>query len=322
MAKNFAIVIKTAKETTYADIAMAFPLSASLNSMVQFTPMQKSNGTVDSPTTSAQYWIQRTKRVKAKVVANPNTGNTSDALAILDGFSRIDWETVTVATVPKRAIGIKISVNDKFDIDNTGEGHAKQWAEQYKVESIERKERLLNEMYTNATDGGTFNAPTADKPTPIFDKITALANQIELFADDFKYMTSPSNIIIVLHPTLVNQVYKEIGTVFNNEAPIYKTGLKSRFSIAGYPVLVDPTLNVFSTGTGDDAVRLGALVMDIEAVAFKTDNQKVYIDQAIADTRYVGLTYYGIEKLVDTKRAFKIGFKPDSSIAVTPKVSD
>lgn len=322
MAKNFAIVIKGAKETTYADVSMAFSLAASLNPMVRFTPLQKSNGTAGSPTTSAQYWIQRGKRIKAKEVANPNSGKTSDALAILDSFSRVDWETYEVATVKKRSIGIIISVNDRFDIDNVGEVHAKQWAEQYKVEAIERKERLLTEIYTNATDGGTIAAPSETEPTPIFDKVMQLAILIQLLADDFKYMTAASNIIIAMNPLLVPAIIKEIGTVFYQEAPIYKTGLKTRTSIGGYPVILDPTINIFGAGEGESATRLGFLILDIEGVAFNTQDNEVFIDQSIADTRYVGETYYGIEKLIDKTRTYKVMFTADALIKQTPKVSD
>jgi len=91
MAKTFSTVVGVAKETIYAsELTLAPMLSASLNTNYRFTPLQKSNGTTGSPTTSAQYQIQRAKRIKAQEVANPNTGATSDALAILDSFSKVD----------------------------------------------------------------------------------------------------------------------------------------------------------------------------------------------------------------------------------------
>jgi len=55
-----------------------------------------------------------------------------------------------------RSIGIKISPNDKFDIDNVGEAQEREIVAMTKVNIIERKERFLEEIITNATDGGAI----------------------------------------------------------------------------------------------------------------------------------------------------------------------
>jgi len=61
--------------------------------------------------------------------------------------------------------------------------------------------------------------------------------------------------------------------------------------------------------------------MDIEAMAFNTDDLVIPIDNKIAITRYIGQAYYGIEKLIDTSRTYKLNFTPDAAIVKTAKVS-
>lgn len=90
MAKTFNQVYKVAKETTYGGLGGALVLAASLNSVVKFSPVLKSNGTAGAPDSSAEYIIQRGKRIKSKIVAKPNTGTTAVALAALDSFSQVD----------------------------------------------------------------------------------------------------------------------------------------------------------------------------------------------------------------------------------------
>lgn len=83
MAKKYSEVYEIAKETAYGDVRNALVLAASLNSVVSFSPIQKPNGIVGS---TAQYNIQRLKRIKAKKVANANAKTTTADLAVLDSF--------------------------------------------------------------------------------------------------------------------------------------------------------------------------------------------------------------------------------------------
>ncbi len=88
--KKFNEVYKLHKETAYAGLSTALVLGASLNSAVDFSPVLAPNGAVDSGAATAEYTVQRAKRVKAKAIANPNAGTTAAALAALDTFTKVD----------------------------------------------------------------------------------------------------------------------------------------------------------------------------------------------------------------------------------------
>lgn len=319
MAKKFNIVYKVAKETAYANEAAAFVLGAAMNSVVEFSPVLAPGATVDAGAASAEYNIQRIKRIKGAAISNPMAGTTTAALAALDTFSKVEWESIGVATGVLRSVGVKVGINEQFDIDSLGAGHAKAIADSVNVELIERHEKLIEEAYTNAgIDGGTV-AFTAGQ-TAVFDKLTAVANEIMLKSDEYKHMTDKANLVIVLHPSVADMVTKEIGTSFNQEAPIYKTGIGARTSINGIPVIVDANLNKYqATGATD---RLGALIMDMEALAFKAANETKPIMVDLGLTKYVGKYFYSITKAIDTGRIAKIAFDATSLIATeTAKVS-
>lgn len=303
MAKKLSRVIKVAKTTTYANISTALVLAASMNSTVDFSIIQKPNGTAGDLSVSADYQIQRMKRIKAKNIANPNTGTTAAALAALDTFSKYDWESIGVATGTLRGIGLQLSQNEKFDADNVGEGHAKVISDSTRVEAIERKEQLLTEIIDNAGTTEALPAPSAGT-TPIFDALTKHGRKIQLLVDDYKHFTE--DVIIVIHPTVADYVAKEMGQEFNNEAPIYKTGFTAKNSINGIPVLIDPSLNKFNGG--NETNKVGAIVADVESFAFKAGNEKKDVDVDLGLTRYVGTYFYSIAKLVDPARVAKLTF--------------
>lgn len=197
-----------------------------------------------------------------------------------------------------------------------GEGHAKAVADSVNLQLIERHERLLDEVVGEYIAGGSKKTDgeldLAGANTEAFDTLSDAADEVMLFSDDFKHMSSESNMLIILHPTVARKVAKEIGTVFNQEAPIYTTGFKSNKSINGIPVIVDPNLNKYqvakaAAGTAD--TRLGAIVMDIEALAFKAADESKPIMTDLGLTKFAGKFFYSIEKLIDPSRVKVLNIK-------------
>lgn len=318
MAKKFNIVYKAAKETAYGNQAAALTVAASLNNVVTFSPILGPNGSVDAGAASAEYNIQRVKRIKGAEVANATVLNTTNALAGLDGFSTLDWETVGVATGKLRSVGLKMGINEEFNIDSLGEAHAKGIADSVNIQAIERHEALIEEAYTaSGASAGTL-VYTAAK-TDIFDALTDAADEIMLLSDDFKHMTSQENMVIIMHPTVAKMVAKEIGTVFNQEAPIYQTGFKSRMSINGIPVLVDANLNKFEDT--DATKRVGAIVMDIEALAFKAANETEANVTQLGHVKFAGTYFYNITKAIDPTRIKHLVFDATGKAGKTAKAS-
>lgn len=319
MAKKFNQVYKLAKETAYSSESTSLVLMASMNSVVDFTPVLAPNGKVDAGATTAEYLIQRIKRIKAKDIANPNTGSTADALAALDTFSKVDWETIGTATGILRGVGVKTGINEQFDIDSLGEGHAKAVSDSVAVQAIERKEALLSEIITSASvkkDALAFSP----SDTKIFDGINEEVNRIMLLSDEYKHMTDKQNIVVFMHPALADKVAKEVGVLFQSEAPVYKTGMTSKFSINGVPVIVEASLNKFAgQGAGTAGTAIGAVVMDAEAVAFKAANETVPVSVDLGLTKYNGTYFYNVQKVIDASRISTFDF--DSAL-LTAKVSD
>lgn len=318
MAKKFNVVYTVAKQTTYADAAHSFVLAASLNSAVKFSPMLAPNGTVDSGATTAEYNVHRIKRVKAKVVANANAATTKSALDALDGFSKIDWASSGIATGVLKSVGTRVGMNEKFDIDNLGEGHKRAIQDSTNIQAIERHEELIEEAYTaSGASAGTL-AFTAGK-TDVSDMINSVADEIMLLSDEFKHMTSQKNMVIILHPTVSQMVAKEIGTVYNSELPIYKTGFTSGMAINGIPVIVDPNLNKYQDA--DATKRLGAIVMDIESIAFKAENETKPKVVDLGISQFAGVFFYNITKAVDPARIKHLVFDATGKAAKTDKAS-
>lgn len=310
--KKFNEVFKTSKETVYGDTQFLALIAASLNSTVEFSPVLKSNGS----TSTAQYNVQRAKRIKGKDVATPNAKTTTNDNALLDSFSEIEWVTLPVATGVMRSVGIKTAINEEFDPESMGEVHQLAVQSAVGVAARERQENLINEIVIGKGKSN-WEALTG---TDLFTELSDKADEIMLFADDFKYTTEQEKMIIFMNPVLKTKIEKEMGTAFTQEVPVYQTGLKSRFSIGGIPVVIVPQLN--SIEDTDATKRLGAIVMDIEALAFKAEQYSKLIDTDNGLTRYTGRVYYDIQKLVDAERTKVLTFDATGKAAKTKKVSE
>lgn len=301
MAQKFNIVYNAAKETAYAQASASLVLAASLNSMIQFVPVLQHNGSVDSGATTAEYNIQRVKRIKGADVANSTANTTSAALAALDTFTTVSWETIGVATGVLRSVGVKLGINEEFNPDSLGAVHAKAVSDSVQLQVVERHEALLEEIQGAAT--GTDKLVYTAGKTDVYDAITAEVNRIMLTSDDYKHMSDKNKMLIVLHPSVADMVAKEIGTVFNQEAPIAQTGMRSGMSINGVPVIVDANLNKFEGAAATEVI--GALVLDSEAIAFKAAEFEKPVDVNLGLTRFYGKFFYNIVKAVDTARIGK-----------------
>lgn len=118
-----------------------------------------------------------------------------------------------------------------------------------------------------------------------------------------------------MHPRLVKLLSRVVGTQFQNEAPIFGTGLTSKFSYNGIPVLEDINLaKTYKDGATTPvslANKVGYIALDVESLYFEAANETP-IDQTIADTRFVGNTFYDVAGVVDKSRVIvktsKTGF--------------
>jgi len=316
MAKTFNKVYLVAKETAYAKLDNVLTLIGATNPVVQFTPSLKP-GQIIGATPDVEYLIQRPKRIKgSETTANHSPGSTTDELALLDSFKTPVWETLNVGTGKLQTIGVKVGMNEKFDADNLGSVHAKVIADMVDNRAERRIELALEMIVAGTTPSAISPAAFTGKTLRKFfiDEV----NKIKMLVDDYKH--NSSQVVIFINPLLTPFLEEEIGTVFNQEAPIYKTGLKSRFSISGNPVIELPSLNKVDTAAD---IRLAAIVMDAEAFAFDASGVKANIDTTLGITRYYGEAFYEIGAVVDSARiaTFTATKAELSGIAVTKKVN-
>lgn len=89
MAKDFNVIYKESKAAVYSSPVNALFLLTRAVPGVEFSPVLAPNGGTTITATS-KYNIQRRMRPDVKAVANPNTGGTADALAVLDSFAKTD----------------------------------------------------------------------------------------------------------------------------------------------------------------------------------------------------------------------------------------
>lgn len=302
MAKVFNKVFELAKETAYSTGDLILNYAASLNSVVRFNPLFEAGGTTKNgaggSNENPRYEVQRLIRIKGKEY-DYKDNTTATALGFLDQFEDLNWDTIGIKPGNLKAIGLKLSWNEQFNIDNMGEGAAKELADTTLNTLVSREELLLEKAITA---NGTLPAPETigTGSSYWFDLIGGEGEVIENLVDDFKAMTDRKNIVIVLHPSVARKVAAEIGTKFYHEMPIYRTGLTTPNSINGFPVIINKNLNKFDGVAGTDVV--GAVIMDIEALAARYDYVEKPVDQTIGLTRYVGKGYYEIQEAIDKDR--------------------
>ncbi len=304
MAKKFNEVYTTAKQTVYGELDNALTVAASLNSTVAFSPVLSPNGS----NATEKYNVQIAKRNKSKTIGNGNTVDTTtgdvasmttaDNLAILDSFGKYDWDTEEITTGVLRGIGHKIGFNDEYDADNLGATQQEFISTEVGNAAIVRKEELLSKIISGGTWAGEVDLSAAG--TTIYDTSVAAVQKVIKITDDFKHRSAKKNILILGTTEAKDKAAKEIGTAFNQELPIYTTGLNSRFGINGTPFLEVPELDQFISADplNTGKVTAGLIILDIETVAFKAANEEKGVDINLGATRFVGNLFYEISKVL------------------------
>lgn len=318
MAKTLQTTFAIAKNTAYTNGNGIMVSHFAANTIMRITPLQKPNGA----NTNA-YALQRLKRVKGQDVANPNANTTAANLAALDGFSTMDWDTVAIVTGNLKSIGLKVGINEVFDVNQIGDAQAQLIAGIIENQAVERAENIVAEL--RAGKGTTTNNIVVGSSDKISEKITEAFGAIEMFADDYKYMSN--KVVAFINPIFADKLAQEVGTTYSTTAPtLFGTGLADTFSILGRSYAKTSVLNSITGATATDGAsangkRLIAIVVDSEAVAMLTNEYKKGVDIDMGLTRFVGDFHYDVIKLVDTNRVKFIWGDAPSAIAATVKVN-
>lgn len=288
--KLFNQVYIESKEQVYSKAVNALTLMAKGVSGVEFTPVLAPNGKVDATTT--KYNVQRRKRPTVNAVANPNTGSTAAALAVLDTFAKTDWETLEVATGKLMSVGFNETIADDFDFSNSPQ-HSRDMLYQVGEIAAERHKDILALLDTATATGSALPAYVA-KETKVWDAIGDEVIRLAAIDDKFKDVQGLSDFYIVTSNTVAKELAKEMGTAFTQEAAIAQTGFTSGKSINGTPVIVDARLQ------GREVY-----VAHNEAIAFgKQEIKNIAVDLGI--TQYTGAAFFDIMAIIDTARVSKI----------------
>lgn len=291
MAKKFNDIFIEAKNEVYSNKVNALTLLAQNTPAVAFTPILAPNGKVDGST--SKYSVQRRKRPAVSTVANPNTGSTSDALAALDQFSKTDWDTLEVATGALRSVGFKETINDDFDYSNSPK-HIRDMKYMVGEVAAQRHKDILTLLKTATPTGSALPAYAAGK-NDVWEAIAAEVDKLAKVDDDFLDVQALSDFYIVGTNQVARELAKEMGTTFNQEAPIAQTGFTTGMQVNGTPFIVDSRL------TGREVI-----IAHKEAVAMgKQPIANVNVDLGI--TQYTGIAFYDISAIIDAARVKKFG---------------
>lgn len=293
MAKKFLDLFQETKETVYSNVAQAITVLASLNTAADFTPNLAPNGS----TSTSKYTLQRRKRPSVNTVAKPNSGATSDALAALDQFTTIDWESLEVVTGALRSVGFKQTFNDDYDF-SLDPKHSKDMLYQVGEVAVQRKTDFIT-LFETFTPSGTALPAYAEGKTEIWDAVGDEVLRLGSVDDEYKTKQGLSDFVVYMDAYTAKDIAKEVGTVFNQEAPIAQTGFTSNKSVNGTPVIVDSTL---AKGT--------VYVIHNEALAFKSNVIEKDINVDLGLTQFTGKFFYDVMALVDGARASKIAATP------------
>lgn len=289
MAKTFNNIYKEAKQKVYTSPSTVLTLLAKQNSQVEFAPILAPNGGTDL-TLTTKYTIQRRKRNTIKTVANANVGSTASALAVLDSFSKIDWDTEEIATGVLKSIGFKKTFNDDYDF-SSNPMHSRDL--EYIMGEIEsqRHKDLIALLKTDAPKTGAALAAFTAGDTKVWDDLAGQVDTLSKVDDAFKDISALTDFVIITTNEVARELSKEMGTVFNQEAAIAQTGFKTGMQVNGTPVIIDARL------TGRDAI-----VLHKEALAFRAApiDKSINVDLGIAE--FTGRVFYDVMASIDKSR--------------------
>lgn len=328
--KKFNQIFETAKLTVYGNIDNALAAVAAANTAVQFKPLFSPNGTNIHEKYNVQVAIRNKSKTFGAAASNPDvtlssgkTGEmtTADALKIFDSFGRYDWDTQEITTGTLKAIGHKIGWNDNYDADNLSDTQAEFISSEVGNVAISRKEGLTKILVDQGKANGGEEldlVPTATEKTPAYDFLVNKATEIGKISNKHKYLTEESQMLHAVDVETRNALAKEIGQGFYNEAPIFGTGLKSKFSVNGIPVIVIPDLSKFLADT-DKNVR--TVTFDVEFLALKAEYIEKVMSLDLGVTKFEGKAFYDIMTGVDVLgERVKLGYSTDASKVAAVKV--
>lgn len=307
MAKKFTDIYKKYKTTVLKNPQNVLLVLAKMNTAAKIKEDLAPNGATDG--TTSQFTLQRRVRNLVKDVKDPNSGATSDALALLDSFDKVKWESASFATGSAKSIGFKTTINDKLDMNALEDKHAEDVRYQTAEMFLDRNKTIYSQIATDAkSKAATYDIEKADGtsetitvpalPAYAADKDNVwngINEAVIQFNDiDDKFKSESSGIVFVSQLT-ASDLTREMGIVFKQEAPIAQTGFKTGYSINSTPVVVDPKLK-----------GRVAYIIDEEALFFKKSPSMEDVDQKLGTTRYVGKVFYDVFATADKNRIWKL----------------
>ena len=312
--KSFSTVVQKATKKVYSNRAMANFIMAKLNSFAKLTKVTSPNGTLGDVSKSVQYNVQVMLRpTGVKVVQNPNSGATADALALLDSFEKSEWTTINWVMGTLKSLGFKRTINDDFDMDNLSSIHIEETQRRVSEIAIERRNTVYALVSSGAKKTGTTYQITKQDRTTTEDVIVpdlkvytagktdvweSLASAINLFSkidDQFQTEADPEDTVVFVSSDVATNLTLEMGKSFNNENPIAQTGFKSGMGVNGTAVIVDHKLPANT-----------ARLINKNALIFTKDKIDKQIDQKLGLTQYVGEAFYDVFAIADPNRIWEI----------------
>lgn len=295
MAKKFNDIYKEAKTKVYSQSVNALVVLASLNPQVVLEKKLQPGAAPGDLTAAPQYTIQRRKRPTVKAVQNANRGNTADALAVLDSFAKTEYEAVEIGTNALRSIGFRRTFGDSYDFSSDPQ-HAKDMMYQVGEIAAQRK-KDLNTLLLTATETANELPTFAKDDTKVWDAIADQIDAVSKVDDEYMDIAGHEDIITVVSDKVAKELAKEMGTVFNQEAPIAESGFKTNMSVNGSPVIVE------SRWTGREVV-----IFHKQAIYFESNTIAEGINVDLGIAKYTGEVFYDISGVIDQARFTK--FKP------------
>lgn len=307
MAKKFADIYKKVNVTIYKNPSRLLTILAKANSAAKIKEDLAPNGATDGST--SKFTLQRRVRNQVKTVANPNSGSTTDALALLDSFDKVQWESDILVTGAAKSIGFKITTKDTLDMDALNPLHADDIKSQVTEIALDRDKTLRAAIKAKAKShaatydvtlpGGTTQTITVPSlPVHTAGKVDvwkALAEANIAFSQINDKFKAEGNPIMFGSQEVALELTEEKGTVFTQEAEVFGTGFKSGQSINGIPFIIDPRM------TGREV-----LIIDEEALVFKKSPTMEDVDQKLGTTRYVGKVFWDVLDVADANRVWLI----------------
>lgn len=319
MPQTKQTIFKQFNEKNYATGDGVLVSYFATNGTYDFTPVLAPNGGVND----GEYAIQRVKRIKNSTTTTPNAKTTANDLAVLDAMSNLTWETITTKTGALRQIGLKIGINEVYDVDNVGGAHAKMLGFSMTNTLQQRVEDIIDNLRT-AKGTSTANNILVGSSDKLVDKLTSAFSAIELYADEYKYLSD--DVACFINPYFADRLAVEVGTGWQTENNFFGNGLGSGFSILGRKYAKIKALNTYNGTTALDGAngngkRLVAIVADRESLAMLESLWMENVDTKISLTRFVGDFYYDIIKAVDTNRIKFVWADAPTDVAQTAKVN-